>query len=47
MAYEHLKFETALPLSELKSFKYLDWLYSYLVLPFTMQAKPLTYANRR
>ena len=39
MAYEHLKFETALPFSELKSFKYLDWLYSFLVLPFNMQAQ--------
>jgi hypothetical protein len=39
MSFEHLKIEHALPLTVRRTFKYFDWLYSYLVLPFNMQAQ--------
>lgn len=39
MTLENLRIENRLPLARLNEFRYLTWLYSYLVLPFSMQAQ--------
>jgi Papain-like cysteine protease AvrRpt2 len=39
MGVDNLRFEQTLPLPILNEFTYLKWLYSYLVLPFNMQAQ--------
>jgi papain like cysteine protease AvrRpt2 len=39
MSYNHLTLENAFPLALEKEFKYLNWLYTYLVLPFNIQAQ--------
>jgi hypothetical protein len=39
MSLENLRIENQLPLARLHEFSYLKWLYSYFVLPFTMQAQ--------
>jgi hypothetical protein len=39
MGLENLRIENQLPLARLNEFNYLKWFYTYLVLPFTMQAQ--------
>jgi len=39
MGLENLRIENQAPLARVTEFSYLKWLYSYLVLPFTMQAQ--------
>jgi hypothetical protein len=39
MSLENLRIENQLPLAKVAEFNYLKWLYSYFVLPFTMQAQ--------
>ena len=39
MSLDHLRIENQLPLARLNEFTYFKWLYSYLVLPFNMQAQ--------
>lgn len=39
MSYEHLRLESAFSLALEREFAYLNWLYTYLVLPFNMQAQ--------
>jgi hypothetical protein len=39
VSLEYLRIENRLPLARLNEFSYLKWLYTYFVLPFTMQAQ--------
>jgi len=39
MGLENLRIENQVPLASVTEFSYLKWLYSYLVLPFNMQAQ--------
>lgn len=39
MSLENLRIESRAPLAQISEFSYLKWLYSYFVLPFTMQAQ--------